>query len=174
MPTISLDSYDILIAPRALDEIGAIVRRVAPAHRYAIITDRHVAPLYAGRVAGPLGAERTGIFQLPAGEEHKTRESWARLTDELLAAGFGRDTTVVALGGGVVGDLAGFVAATFMRGVPFVQVPTTLLAQVDSSVGGKTGVNLKTGKNLVGAFHQPRFVLCDLDPLRTLPEREFR
>lgn len=174
MPTVSLDSYDILIAPRALDEIGAIVRRVAPAHRYAIITDRHVAPLYAGRVAGALGAERTGIFQLPAGEEHKTRESWARLTDELLAAGFGRDTTVVALGGGVVGDLAGFVAATYMRGVPFVQVPTTLLAMIDASIGGKTGVDTPAGKNLVGAFHQPAAVIVDPDTLATLPPTQLR
>ena len=97
----------------------------------------------------------TELFTIPAGESHKTREQWARLTDALLAAGFGRDTTIVALGGGVVGDLAGFVAATYMRGIPFVQVPTTLLAMIDASIGGKTGVDTPAGKNLVGAFHQP-------------------
>ena len=98
---------------------------------------------------------RPSSSRIPAGERHKTREQWARLTDALLAAGFGRDTTILALGGGVIGDLAGFVAATYMRGIPFVQVPTTLLAMIDASIGGKTGVDTPAGKNLVGAFHQP-------------------
>jgi 3-dehydroquinate synthase len=106
---------------------------------------------------------------MPAGEAHKTRDTWAHLTDEMLAAGCGRDTTVVALGGGVVGDLAGFVAATFMRGVPVVQCPTSLLAMIDASVGGKTGVDTTAGKNLVGAFHAPAVVLADVDMIATLP-----
>jgi 3-dehydroquinate synthase len=111
-------------------------------------------------------------LEVPPGEAFKTRESWARLTDEMLAAGCGRDTTVIALGGGVVGDLAGFVAATFMRGVPVVQVPTSLLAMVDASVGGKTAVDTPAGKNLVGAFHPPAAVVIDPFVLRTLPVGE--
>ena len=103
------------------------------------------------------------LHVVPAGEAHKTRDTWARVTDGMLDAGCGRDTTVVALGGGVVGDLAGFVAATFMRGVPVVQVPTTLLAMIDASVGGKTGVDTAAGKNLVGAFHPPAAVLADVE-----------
>jgi 3-dehydroquinate synthase len=141
------------------------------AHRVAVITDDRVGPLYAARIAEPLGA-RASVFSMPSGEEHKTRETWARLTDEMLDAGFGRDTVVVALGGGVVGDVAGFVAATYMRGVPVVQVPTTLLAMVDASVGGKTGVDTRHGKNLVGAFWQPVSVIIDPRVLATLPERE--
>ncbi|HEU4642961.1 MAG TPA: 3-dehydroquinate synthase [Gemmatimonadaceae bacterium] len=174
MPSISLHGYEVLVAPRALDDLGGVASRTAPAHRYAIITDDTVAPLYAARAAGALGAERSGIFRIPAGEAYKTRESWARLTDELLAGGFGRDTTVVALGGGVVGDLAGFVAATYMRGVPVVQVPTTLLAMIDASIGGKTGVDTPAGKNLVGAFHSPAAVVVDPDTLATLPAAQLR
>src|SRR5678810_624987 len=118
--------------------------------RYAVLTDDNVGPLYAARVRDAIGApDRTTVLTVPAGEAHKTRDTWARLTDELLAAGFGRDSLIVALGGGVVGDVAGFVAATYMRGIPFVQVPTTLLAMVDASIGGKTGVDTPTGKNLV-------------------------
>jgi 3-dehydroquinate synthase len=109
------------------------------------------------------------VVTLPAGEAHKTRDTWARATDAMLAAGCGRDTTVVALGGGVVGDLAGFVAATYLRGVPVVQVPTTLLAMLDASVGGKTAVDTPAGKNLVGAFHPPAAVLIDPALLATLP-----
>ena len=111
---------------------------------------------------------------IPAGESNKTRETWARLTDQLLAKGYGRDSAVIALGGGVVGDLAGFVAATFMRGIPFVQVPTSLMAMVDASIGGKTGVDTYAGKNLVGAFHFPAAVVVDPQVLATLPLREMR
>jgi 3-dehydroquinate synthase len=109
------------------------------------------------------------VAPFPAGEPHKTRAVWSGLTDRLLAAGLGRDGAVVALGGGVVGDLAGFVAATYLRGVPYVQVPTSLLAMIDSSIGGKTGVDTPAGKNLVGAFHQPRAVIADIATLATLP-----
>jgi 3-dehydroquinate synthase len=113
------------------------------------------------------------VHVIPSGEAHKTRDTWARVTDGLLEAGCGRDTTVVALGGGVVGDLAGFVAATFMRGVPVVQCPTSLLAMIDASIGGKTGVDTAAGKNLVGAFHPPAAVLADVETIRTLslPQR---
>jgi len=109
------------------------------------------------------------MFSFPAGEWNKTRETWTMLSDRMLAAQFGRDCAVIALGGGVVGDLAGFVAATYLRGVPYVQVPTTLLAMIDSSIGGKTGVDVPAGKNLLGAFHQPRLVAADLDVLGSLP-----
>jgi len=114
------------------------------------------------------------ILTIPAGESNKTRETWSRLTDQMLAKGFGRDSAVIALGGGVVGDLAGFVAATFMRGVPVIQIPTTLIAMVDASIGGKTAVDTPAGKNLVGAFHHPAAVIIDPHLLATLPLRELR
>jgi 3-dehydroquinate synthase len=171
---VSLGTYDVTIAGGALHTVGDVVRAVAPAHRYALITDSRVAPLYGDRVRSALGTNETTLFTVPAGEEWKTRESWSTLTDQMLGAGFGRDSTVIALGGGVVGDLAGFVAATFMRGVAFVQVPTTLLAMIDASIGGKTGVDTPAGKNLVGAFHQPAAVVADPDVLQTLPANHLR
>lgn len=174
MNRISLSTYDILVAPGALDTVGDVARRTVSAHRYVIITDRNVAPLYAERVGKSFGAERPDVLLVDAGEVHKTRETWAHLTDEMLALGLGRDAAVIALGGGVVGDLAGFVAATFMRGIPFLQVPTTLLAMIDASIGGKTGVDTSAGKNLVGAFHDPAAVVVDPDALLTLPAPELR
>ncbi|MFL5580556.1 MAG: 3-dehydroquinate synthase [Gemmatimonadaceae bacterium] len=175
MATVSLLGYEILVEPGALARLGDLARAAAPAHRYAIVTDDAVGPLYAERAAASFGrGARVDVFTVPAGETHKTRESWARLTDALLTAGYGRDSAVVALGGGVVGDLAGFVAATFMRGVPVVQVPTTLLAMIDASIGGKTGVDTPQGKNLVGAFHQPAAVVADTDVLATLPPAHLR
>jgi len=125
-------------------------------------------------VLNGLGKDKTDVLIIPAGESNKTRDTWARLTDQMLAKGYGRDSTVIALGGGVVGDLAGFVAATFMRGIPVVQVPTTLVAMVDASIGGKTGVDTYLGKNLVGTFHFPAAVLIDPQVLATLPVRELR
>jgi 3-dehydroquinate synthase len=163
----------VIVAAESLDRAGELVREAAPAYRYAIITDDVVGPLYASRVSASFDAH-VDVLTVPAGEHHKTRESWARLTDQLLAAGFGRDTTIIALGGGVVGDLAGFVAATFMRGIPVVQLPTTLLAMIDASVGGKTGVDTPAGKNLVGAFHPPSLVLSDPSVLTTLPAEQLR
>jgi 3-dehydroquinate synthase len=133
-----------------------------------------VGPRYAERVLEGLGKGRADLLLIPAGESNKTRDTWARLTDQLLAKGYGRDSALVALGGGVVGDLAGFVAATFMRGIPVVQVPTSLMAMVDASIGGKTGVDTYLGKNLVGAFHLPAAVLVDPQVLATLPFRELR
>jgi 3-dehydroquinate synthase len=165
--------YPVTIGNGALDSVAQTVQGIAPSARVALITDDQVGPLYAARVAESFGA-RASIFTLPAGEEHKTRQTWARITDEMLEKELGRDTIVVALGGGVVGDVAGFVAATFMRGVPVVQVPTTLLAMVDASVGGKTGVDTRHGKNLVGAFHNPAAVVIDPMVLATLPERHAR
>jgi 3-dehydroquinate synthase len=145
-----------------------------PRHRLAIISDDTVAPLYAERLMQTLGAPAPLLLTIPAGEASKTREQWSRLTDELLDAGFGRDSAIIALGGGVVGDLAGFVAATFMRGIPFVQIPTTLLAMIDASIGGKTGVDTRAGKNLVGAFHHPKLVIADPSVFATLPPAHFR
>src|SRR5829696_1656895 len=174
MREIHLPSYRVLIAEGLLDSLGALVAEAAPAHRYAVVSDATVAGLYAGRALASFAPDAARLFAVSAGEPHKTRESWARLTDEMLEAGFGRDTTVVALGGGVVGDLAGFVAATFMRGVPYVQVPTTLLAMIDASIGGKTGVDTPAGKNLVGAFHQPAAVVVDPATLATLPAGHLR
>ena len=171
---IALPTYRVSVGAGIMSGIAEIVGQTAPAHRYAVITDSNVGPRYAREVSGSLGASRTSVLTIPAGEEHKTRETWSRLTDELLAAGFGRDTTIIALGGGVVGDVAGFVAATYMRGVPYIQVPTTLLAMIDASIGGKTGVDTPTGKNLVGAFHQPAAVVADVATLATLPTEHLR
>jgi 3-dehydroquinate synthase len=142
-----------------------------PAHTYAVISDSRVAELYGARVLAALrDAGLHGLlFRFPAGEWNKTRETWTDLTDALLAARVGRDGAIVALGGGVTGDLAGFVAATYLRGIPWVQAPTTLLAMIDASIGGKTGVDVPAGKNLVGAFHQPRGVVADIETLATLP-----
>ena len=165
MVTVRL-SYDILIGRGLLGELPTLLHKACPAARYAVIADSHVADLYGKKIAAALQAD---LFTFPAGEWNKTRETWAGLTDRLLAAHVGRDAAIVALGGGVAGDIAGFVAATYLRGVPYVQVPTTLLAMIDSSIGGKTGVDVPAGKNLVGAFHQPQLVVIDLDVLATLP-----
>jgi 3-dehydroquinate synthase len=138
-----------------------------------MLADETVSRLY---LQGRLGAAQWNCETLtfPAGERSKTRETWALLTDSLLERGFGRDSGIIALGGGVAGDLAGFVAATYLRGVPYLQVPTTLLAMVDASVGGKTGVDTAKGKNLVGSFHPPAAVIADPHTLVTLPERDYR
>jgi len=138
-----------------------------------VVTDDHVAPLYLAGIRAALDPLQHAALVLPAGEASKTLDNVAVVLDRLAALGASRDCTVVALGGGVIGDLAGFAAACWMRGVDFVQMPTTLLAMVDSSVGGKTGVNLAAGKNLVGAFHQPRAVVIDTATLTTLPPREY-
>jgi 3-dehydroquinate synthase len=164
----------VLIGNGVATRLGEIVRTVAPAHRYAVITDSNVGPRHASAIVEAIDSSRTTVITIPAGESHKTRAVWSDVTDQLLALEFARDSTIVALGGGVVGDLAGFVAATFMRGVPYVQVPTTLLAMIDASVGGKTGVDTPAGKNLVGAFHQPAAVVADTSLLGTLPLEQLR
>jgi len=168
-------SYEVRVGEGLIDDAGALIAAACPAYRYAVIADTQVAGLYGERVLGSLAAEglEGTLLKFPAGEWNKSRESWSELIDGMLKAGLGRDSAVVALGGGVAGDLGGFVAATFMRGVPLVQIPTTLLAMLDSSVGGKTGVDTPAGKNLVGAFHQPRLVLADPAVLRTLPAPQF-
>jgi 3-dehydroquinate synthase len=148
------------------------VPELARAHRVAVITDDTVGPRYADRIAASLGEDRGMLISIPPGEAQKTRDTWAGITDALLDARFGRDSLVIALGGGVVGDLAGFVAATYLRGVPVLQVPTTLLAMVDASIGGKTAIDTPHGKNLVGAFHPPVAVVADLETLRSLPVSE--
>ena len=164
-------SYDVLVGAGLLAGLADVVRARCPASRYAVIADHKVAELHGRSVLDALGAGglEARLFQFPSGEWNKSREQWQELTDHLLAAHFGRDGAVIALGGGVAGDLAGFVAATYLRGVPWVQLPTSLLAMIDSSVGGKTGVDVPAGKNLVGAFHQPKVVVADVAVLATLP-----
>lgn len=156
-------SYDILIGAGLTGQLGTIVQEYCPAAAYAVISDSHVAKLFGEDLQKRLTAigYRAELLTFPAGEWNKTRETWAGISDQMLAAQFGRDSAVIALGGGVVNDLAGFVAATYLRGVPLVQVPTSLLAMIDSSIGGKTGVDVPAGKNLLGAFHQPRVVVAD-------------
>ena len=139
-----------------------------------IVTNETVGPLYLAQLKANLPGKTVASIELPDGEAYKTTDTLHTVLDKLVEIGANRDTTVVALGGGVVGDVAGFAAASYMRGVGFVQVPTTLLAQVDSSVGGKTGINHAQGKNLIGAFYQPGVVLIDTDTLRTLPDRELK
>ncbi|QOX78605.1 3-dehydroquinate synthase [Trichlorobacter lovleyi] len=176
--TIQLDShsYDIGIGEELLAGIGAACKAVGLAGAAAVVTNPTVAPLYAGVVTGSL--QQAGftpvVIEIPDGEEFKTGATLNSVYDRLLEAGLDRRSFIVALGGGVVGDLAGFAAATFLRGIPFVQVPTTLLAQVDSSVGGKTGIDHPLGKNLIGAFYQPHLVLSDVSTLKTLSERHYR
>ncbi|HEX5963204.1 MAG TPA: 3-dehydroquinate synthase [Gemmatimonadales bacterium] len=169
----ALGSYPVYIEARSLGRLDEAVREHLSGRRIAMIADAAVYGLYQ---AGRLGAApwKGDTLTFESGERSKTRESWARLTDALMELGFGRDSGIIALGGGVTGDLAGFVAATYMRGLPCLQVPTTLLAMLDASVGGKTGVDTPRGKNLVGAFHQPVAVLADPQTLATLPEREYR
>lgn len=168
--------YEILVGSGLFSSIATILSRFCPAHRYAVVTDDRVAELYAVRLSRMLHAAgyRADVFAFQSGEERKTRETWALVSDAMLEAGIGRDAALIAFGGGVPGDLGGFVAATYMRGLPLVQLPTTLLAMIDSSVGGKTGVDTPAGKNLVGAFHQPQVVIADPELLQTLPDAHVR
>ena len=180
MKTLTVDlpgrEYDIKIEKGLLDRAGECCREVLPkARRMAVVTDSNVAPLYLQRVLDSLarsGFAAEGIV-IPAGESSKSMEMLGQLYDSMLSFGLSRTDAVAALGGGVVGDLAGFAAATVLRGVDYVQVPTTLLAQVDSSVGGKVAIDLPAGKNLAGAFWQPKLVLMDPDCLNTLPDETF-
>src|SRR5271166_87174 len=169
-------AYTIIIGRGVIDEAGLEIASIAPGAKCAIVTDAHVAPLYLGRVEASLARAGLGSTSIvcPPGESTKSYAEFARASDALIAARIERRDIVIALGGGVIGDLTGFCAASLRRGVRFVQVPTTLLSQVDSSVGGKTGINSPHGKNLVGAFHQPSLVMADTGSLDTLSEREFR
>ena len=167
-------AYDIAIGPGLVDKVGELSAKLLPAKRVIVVSDKTVAPLYGARLTASFN--KAGIevatVTVPAGESSKQFDSFGMLMNELLDRRPDRKTTLVALGGGVVGDLSGFAAAVLLRGVDFIQIPTTLLAQVDSSVGGKTGINTRHGKNLVGAFYQPRLVVADTDALDTLPKRE--
>ncbi|MCJ7451506.1 MAG: 3-dehydroquinate synthase [Steroidobacteraceae bacterium] len=177
MQRLSIDlgarSYPILIGPGLLED-GDVLSELVPARDVMVVSNDVVAPLYLARLVRALGDRRVETALLPDGERYKTLETMGRVLDALVAARMNRDACVLALGGGVIGDVAGFAAACYQRGVGYVQVPTTLLAQVDSSVGGKTGVNHPGGKNLVGAFHQPLAVISDTRTLGTLPVRELR
>lgn len=174
MRTLDVTGSRVLIQDGALNELSAHLSGRVGAHRAVIVTDSNVGPLYGARVTAALSGLEPSLITIPAGEIHKTRETWARVTDEMLAQRIGRDGIVIALGGGVVGDLAGFVAATYLRGIPVVQIPTSLVAMIDASIGGKTGVDAPAGKNLVGAFHPPAMIIVDPSLLATLPERELR
>ncbi len=170
------DGYDILLGRGLLGELPRLLDKRGLRGRVAVVSDERVAPHWAGRIQQTLAAaERPfALITLPAGESHKNLATIARIYDELVAAHMDRSGVIVAVGGGVIGDMAGFAAATYLRGVAFVQAPTTLLAMVDASVGGKVGVDLPQGKNLVGAFKQPALVIIDPDVLSSLPASEFR
>jgi len=167
-------SYDILIGAGILQVVGALIEKHDLPKQTVIITDRKVASLYLSVVETSLRRSGCSVFTItiPPGEKEKSLQRAGRVYTQLLRRGISRRSTIIALGGGVVGDLAGFIAATYQRGVSFVQIPTTLLSQVDSSVGGKTGINHHLGKNMIGAFYQPAFVLSDVATLKTLPPRE--
>jgi 3-dehydroquinate synthase len=177
MQTLTVDlgsrSYPIHVGQNLLSRPDLILPHIKR-KQVAIVTNTTVAPLYLEKVAEPLRAQGVSIIPivLPDGEQYKNAEVLNTIYDALLANRCERSTTLMALGGGVVGDMCGYAAATFLRGVPFIQVPTTLLSQVDSSVGGKTGINHPLGKNMIGAFYQPQLVLADTDTLNTLPDRE--
>ena len=167
--------YPALMGSGLLDQIGECVRKYFARKTCAIISDTNIAPLFGERVINSLtgaGFQPT-LITIPAGEQSKTLEQAGAICDQMIAAGLDRQSFVIGLGGGMVGDISGFVAAIFLRGIPHVQIPTTLLAMVDSSIGGKTGVNTSAGKNLIGAVHHPSLVIDDLDVLKTLPRREF-
>ncbi|MCK5875477.1 MAG: 3-dehydroquinate synthase [Alcanivoracaceae bacterium] len=164
-------SYPIYIGKGLID--GDLLRRHVRARQVLVVTNTTIAPLYLDRVIAALSGLQVDTLQLPDGEKFKTLSVLEQVFDKLLEARHARTTTLIALGGGVVGDMVGFAAACYQRGVDFIQVPTTLLAQVDSSVGGKTAVNHPRGKNMIGAFHQPKAVIIDTDVLSTLPAREF-
>ncbi len=168
-------SYPIYFGSGLVDQIGALYTNHKLGRQAAIITDQTVHALYANRIKAQLESAQieTTLITLPPGEETKSLSIADRVYEQLLHARLERSSTIIALGGGVIGDLAGFIAATYLRGVNFVQMPTTLMAQVDSSIGGKTGINHRLGKNLIGAFYQPQFVLIDPSVLSTLLEREF-
>jgi 3-dehydroquinate synthase len=176
--TVSLGerSYPIFVGDVGFSDPAKLAEGLAPylkGNQVAIITNETIAPLYLQQVQSALGNRQVDVFQMPDGESYKSLDTYAQVMDFLLEKKHNRSTCLIALGGGVVGDLCGFVAATFQRGVDFIQIPTTLLSQVDSSVGGKTAVNNPAGKNMIGAFYQPLAVFADISVLETLPDREY-
>lgn len=176
IPVKASRNYDVLIGSGLLDAIGSHVSQFKKVSKVCIVSDSNVWPLYGGRTVASLGNSgfQSVHFVFPAGEAQKNATTYLELLNFLAENQITRTDMIIALGGGVVGDLAGFAAATYLRGIPFIQIPTTLLAAVDSSVGGKTGIDLTAGKNLAGAFCQPSLVICDVDCLDTLPEEIFR
>jgi len=168
--------YEVLIADGILDRIGAQLKGLAKIGRIAVVTHPEIDRLYGGRIRRSL--EEAGyaplMISLPSGERYKTLRSVSRIYDALVQHRFERSGSLLALGGGVIGDMGGFAAATYLRGISYIQCPTTVVAQVDASIGGKTGVDHPQGKNLIGAFHQPRLVCTDPETLKTLPKREYR
>lgn len=169
-------SYDIHIGENILDRVGLIITKDNCAARYVVITDSNVSALHGEGFLSILRGMglKVDMIEFPAGEASKNIDTMLDIVKELISLGVDRRSALIALGGGVVGDMAGFVASTYMRGLPYYQIPTTLLAQVDSSIGGKTAIDLPEGKNLLGAFYQPKGVFIDLSFLKTLPSREFR
>lgn len=165
--------YPIVICRKGLDD-SSFLRRFVSSQQILIVTNTTIAPLYLKFIQSAFEEVQCDVLLLEDGEEYKNQQSLFAIYDVLLQNRHHRDTTIIALGGGVIGDLAGFAASTYQRGVSFVQIPTTLLAQIDASVGGKTAINHAMGKNMIGSFYQPQSVLIDLDTLDTLPEREFR
>ena len=167
--------YTVVIGGGLLDEIGDHARKYARCKKCAVISDSNVTPLFADRVKKSLTSAgfRPMLITIPAGEKSKTVQEAGAICDQMIAAGLDRQSFVVGLGGGMIGDISGFVAAIYHRGIPHIQIPTTLLAMVDSSIGGKTGVDTRDAKNLIGTFHQPSLVIDDIDVLKTLPRRQF-
>jgi len=165
----------VLVDAGLLGRLGNYTRKYLPRERCAIISDSNVAPLFAERVTKSLRSAgfRSALITIREGEKSKTLQQAGAICDQMIAAGLDRQSFVIGLGGGMIGDISGFVAAIYHRGIPHVQIPTTLLAMVDSSIGGKTGVDTRAGKNLIGVFHQPSLVIDDLDVLKTLPRRQF-
>ncbi len=170
------NSYDICIGSGIIDRAALILAKNNWASRYVVITDSNVAPLHADRLLTTLGAAglKVDLIQFPAGESSKTIDTILKIVDQLLALGVDRKSGLIALGGGIVGDVTGFVASIYMRSLPYVQMATSLLAMVDASIGGKTGVDFGSGKNLLGTFYQPKAVFIDIDFIQTLPQKEFR
>jgi 3-dehydroquinate synthase len=170
-----VDRYPALVGTGLLEQLGTHVRKYLPRETCVIISDNNVGPLFAKRVSRSLESAgvRPSLITIPAGEKSKTLKQVGAICDRMIAAGLDRQSFVVGLGGGMIGDVSGFVAAIYHRGIPHMQIPTTLLAMVDGSIGGKTGVDTPAGKNLIGAFYQPSLVIDDLDVLKTLPPREF-
>ena len=165
-------SYPIMIGSSFIQN-GFNLEKWITGRDCLIVTNEVVAPLHLDSIASLIKNKETQTIVLPDGESNKNQNIWAKILDKLVEMRASRDTTIIALGGGVIGDISGFAAASYMRGISYIQIPTTLLSQVDSSVGGKTGINHPNGKNLIGAFHQPKLVLIDTDTLNTLPERQF-
>jgi 3-dehydroquinate synthase len=170
-----VNRYPVVVNAGLLDQLGRYTRKYLPRETSAIISDSNVARLLADRVKKNLASAgfHPTLITIPAGEKSKTLDQAGAICDKMIAAGLDRQSFVVGLGGGMIGDVSGFVAAIYHRGIPHIQIPTTLLAMVDSSIGGKTGLDTRAGKNLIGAFHQPLLVIADVDVLKTLPPREF-